>query len=174
MSRWYFGSLARLTFSVRVCHTRTYKTASVLVQPSPKKTQELLRKEIITFVQLFAFGSSSSTVVICFRKSDSCIPGWEPRRLNTAFGCDRITWRLTANPWRKKKWLRKRLRFYILCRLHLSLEISMFLLKTCKFDYLGRQYLVVLYIPRCFVLPWRCTQIFFYCTVFSTCFISFL
>lgn len=24
VSTWYFGSLARLTFSVRVCHTRTY------------------------------------------------------------------------------------------------------------------------------------------------------
>lgn len=51
-----------------------------------------------TLVQLFAFGSSSSTVVICFRKSDSCIPGWDPRRLNTAFGLDKMTWRLTANP----------------------------------------------------------------------------
>lgn len=44
-----------------------------------------------TLVQLFAFGSSSSTVVICFRKSDSCIPGWDPRRLNTAVGLDKMT-----------------------------------------------------------------------------------
>lgn len=57
-----------------------------------------------TLVQLLAFGSSSSTVVICFRKSDSCIPGWDPRRLNTAFGLDKMTWRLTANPlWKVKK-----------------------------------------------------------------------
>lgn len=55
-------------------------------------------------MQLLAFGSSSSTVVICFRKSDSCIPGCDPRRLNTALGLDKITWRLTANPlWIKKK-----------------------------------------------------------------------
>lgn len=44
-----------------------------------------------TLVQLLAFGSSSSTVVICFRKSDSCIPGWDPRRLNTALGLDKMT-----------------------------------------------------------------------------------
>lgn len=102
VSRWYFGSLARFTFSVRVCQTRTYKTTFVLVQSPTELTWKCFSEcGISTFVQLFALGSSSSTVVICFRKSDSCIPGWEPRRLNTAFGCDRITWRLTANPWRE-------------------------------------------------------------------------
>ena len=44
-----------------------------------------------TLVQLLAFGSSSSTVVICLKKSDSCIPGWDPRRLNTALGLDKMT-----------------------------------------------------------------------------------
>lgn len=44
------GSLARCGFSVRVCHTST-------------------------LVQLLALGSSSETLVICRRKSDSCIPG---------------------------------------------------------------------------------------------------
>lgn len=34
VSRWYFGSLARFTFSVRVCHTRTWKTPCVSVKPS--------------------------------------------------------------------------------------------------------------------------------------------
>lgn len=71
--------------------------------------------EVNTLVQLFAFGSSSSTVVICFRKSDSCIPGWDPRRLNTAFGLDKMTWRLTANPLgevlkKKKKSIKRNLK----------------------------------------------------------------
>lgn len=51
-----------------------------------------------TWVQLLALGSRSVTLVICLRKSDSCIPGWEPRRLNWARGLARITWRLTAKP----------------------------------------------------------------------------
>lgn len=53
---------------------------------------------LLTRVQLFAFGSNSVTLVICLRKSDSCIPGWEPRRLNCARGFTSITWRFTANP----------------------------------------------------------------------------
>lgn len=45
-----------------------------------------------------ALGSNSVTLVICLRKSDSCIPGWEPRLLNCARGLARITWRFTAKP----------------------------------------------------------------------------
>lgn len=54
--------------------------------------------QLLTRVQLLALGSSSVTLVICLRKSDSCIPGWEPRRLNCARGFARITWRFTAKP----------------------------------------------------------------------------
>lgn len=99
VSRWYFGSLARLTFSVRVCHTRTYRGRGYFKQLNYQHFLSHHMKEMIsTLVQLLAFGSSSSTVVICFRKSDSCIPGWDPRRLNTALGLDKMTCRLTANP----------------------------------------------------------------------------
>lgn len=56
-----------------------------------RQYQAARAKYMHTLVQLFAFGSSSSTVVICFRKSDSCIPGWDPRRLNTAVGLDNMT-----------------------------------------------------------------------------------
>lgn len=98
VSRWYFGSLARLTFSVRVCHTRTYRRRGYFKQLYYQHLLSHHMKEISTLVQLLAFGSSSSTVVICFRKSDSCIPGWDPRRLNTALGLDKMTCRLTANP----------------------------------------------------------------------------
>lgn len=56
---------------------------------------------LLTRVQLLALGSNSVTLVICFRKSDSCMPGWEPRLLNCARGFARITWRFTAKPERR-------------------------------------------------------------------------
>lgn len=59
---------------------------------------------LLTRVQLLALGSNSVTLVICFRKSDSCIPGWEPRLLNCARGFARITWRFTAKPERRDSW----------------------------------------------------------------------
>lgn len=57
----------------------------------------------LTRVQLLALGSSSVTLVICLRKSDSCMPGWEPRRLNWARGLARITCRFTAKPTERER-----------------------------------------------------------------------
>lgn len=53
---------------------------------------------VLTWVQFLAFGSSSSTLVICLRKSDSCMPGLAPLLLNRARGLARITCRFTAKP----------------------------------------------------------------------------
>lgn len=58
---------------------------------------------LLTWVQLRAFGSKSSTFVICLRKSDSCIPGFAPLLLNMARGFDRITCRFTAKPAKGKR-----------------------------------------------------------------------
>ena len=49
-----------------------------------------------TFVQSSAFASSSSTVVICDRKSGSKYPGF-PKGLSLACGFLRMTSKLTAN-----------------------------------------------------------------------------
>lgn len=56
VSRWYFGSLARFTFSVRVCHTRTYKITFVLVQASTEMIQNLFTK----------CGNQYLCAVVCF------------------------------------------------------------------------------------------------------------
>lgn len=57
-----------------------------------------MQAALLTWVQFRAFGSKSSTLVICLRKSDSCIPGLAPLLLNRARGFDRITCRFTAKP----------------------------------------------------------------------------
>lgn len=66
---------------------------------------------VLTRVQLLALGSRSVTLVICLRKSDSCMPGWEPRRLNWARGLASITWRFTAKPTERQRlesvWIRR-------------------------------------------------------------------
>lgn len=92
VSRRYLGSLARLTFSVRVCHTRTWgrdtfwvATLSVRTRrATPHKCNQYLGAVICFRFQFFHSG-------YLLQKVRFCIPGWDPRRLNTAFGLDKMT-----------------------------------------------------------------------------------
>lgn len=128
VSRWYFGSLARFTFSVRVCHTRTQKTPCVSVKSSTGMTRELFTK----------CGSWYLCAVVCFRlqflhccylfQKIRFLHSWlRTTTLEYSFGMRQDHLKTHSKSLERKrqgKGLRKTFRPYIFVQLQLCLEIS--------------------------------------------------